>query len=305
MTGPILVANATGKQGGALVRALLKLPNPPTILAVTRSASSATAQKLAGSSPFVKIVQGSLDDVAGIFNAAVDIADRPIWGVYSVQIAQGMGINNEAEQGKALVDESISRGVEHFVYSSVDRGGDEKSWMNPTNSPHFRSKHEIELHLRDKAQSSGMKYTILRPVAFMDNLVPGFQSRVFLASLESTFDTGKTLQWIAVRDIGIVAAKAFAEPDRFNGKAIGLAGDDLTIEQTSEAFRGATGKALTPALPVFGKVLKWFFVELRLMIDWFGEEGYGVDIAALKQIHPNVIDLKTWIIEDSPFQSAV
>ncbi|KAG8527829.1 uncharacterized protein KY384_006745 [Bacidia gigantensis] len=301
MTQPILVTGATGHQGGALVRALLNHQNPPMILALTRSTSSATAQKLASSSPCIKLVQGSLNNVAEVFDTATKIAQRPIWGVFSVQPAQGMGIPNEAEQGKGLVDESVSRGVKHFVYASVDRGGDEKSWTNPTNIPHFQTKHEIELHLREKAESSGMGYTILRPVAFMDNLAPGFQARVFLAALQATFAPGKTLQWIAVRDIGIVGAKAFEEPEKFNGKAIGLAGDDLTIDQIGEVFKETTGTALTPTFQIFGKALKQFVAEVRLMVDWFGEEGYGVDIGALKQIHPDLIDLKTWIVEDSTF----
>jgi len=53
------------------------------------------------------------------------------------------------------------------VYSSVERGGDEKSWENPTLIPHFASKHRIELHLREAAEDK-MMWTILRPTAFME-----------------------------------------------------------------------------------------------------------------------------------------
>ncbi len=55
-----------------------------------------------------------------------------------------------------------------FVYSSGAWRRDEKSWANATPIPHFQTKQLIEIHLRDKAQ--GMGWTILRPVAFMDNL---------------------------------------------------------------------------------------------------------------------------------------
>jgi hypothetical protein len=73
----------------------------------------------------------------------------------------------EEAQGRALVDEAVANGVEWFVYSSVDRGGDEKSWDNPTPIPHFISKHNIELYLREKAGDK-MMWSILRPTAFMD-----------------------------------------------------------------------------------------------------------------------------------------
>lgn len=303
MSGPILVTTATGKQGSAAIRALLKLPNPPsTILALTRSASSSGAQKLASTSPSIKLVEGNQGNVPAIFEAAKKIVDQPIWGVYSIQLPQGMDVANEEAEGKSLIDESLSHGVKHFVYSSVDRGGTEKSWSNPTNIPHFRTKHNIELHLREKAKDSGMTWTILRPVAFMDNLVPGMQSRVFLASLNATLKKDQTLQFIACRDIGIYAAKALEKPKEYSGKAIGLAGDALTVEQVSEAFKEATGKAVTPTFTILGSALKLVSGEMGAMVNWFGSEGYGVDIAALRKEHPGLLDLKTWIVEDSSFE---
>ena len=303
MSGPILVTTATGKQGSAAIRALLKLPTPPsTILAVTRSASSAGAQKLASSSPNIKLVEGTLKDVPALFDAAAKVTEQPIWGVYSIQLPQGMDIGDEETQGKSLIDEALSRGAKHFVYSSVDRGGNDKSWSNPTNIPHFRTKHNIELHLREKAKDSAMTWTILRPVAFMDNLAPGMQSRVFLAALKSTLKPGQPLQWIACRDIGVFAAKAFENPSEYNGKAIGLAGDQTTVDQTSEAFKDATGEAVTPTWSILGSALKLVSTELRTMINWFGSEGYGVDIEAVRKLHPGLIDLRTWIAEDSKFE---
>ena len=303
MSGPILVTTATGKQGSAAIRALLKLPTPPsTILAVTRSASSAGAQKLASSSPTIKLVEGTLGNVPALFDAAAKLTEQPIWGVYSIQLPQGMDIADEETQGKSLIDEALSRGAKHFVYSSVDRGGNDKSWSNPTNIPHFRTKHNIELHLREKAKDSAMTWTILRPVAFMDNLAPGMQSRVFLASLNSTLKPGQPLQWIACRDIGVFAAKAFENPSEYGGKAIGLAGDELTVDQTSEAFKDATGEAVTPTWSILGSALKLVSAELRAMINWFGSEGYGVDIEAVRKMHPSLMNLRTWIAEDSKFE---
>jgi uncharacterized protein YbjT (DUF2867 family) len=170
MSKSILVTGATGKQGGAVVDALINesAHTFSSILAVTRDPDSSGAKKLALKSVLIKLVQGNLDDVPTIFQNAGYIDKEQIWGVYSVQVSQGKGVtvDGEVAQGKALIDESVKRRVKYFVYSSVDRGGDDKSWVTKTPIPHFQTKYEIEHHLRDNAGEMG--WTILRPVAFMD-----------------------------------------------------------------------------------------------------------------------------------------
>jgi nucleoside-diphosphate-sugar epimerase len=85
----ILVTGATGKQGGAVVNALLADDADMEILAVTRNPQSGAAKKLADKSPKIKIVQGDLDDPAEIFRNAhqVSSSSEPIWGVFSVQVS--------------------------------------------------------------------------------------------------------------------------------------------------------------------------------------------------------------------------
>lgn len=166
----VLITGATGKQGGAVVDALLESPEAQefTILAVTRNPDSPSAQKLKNRD--VKIVTGDLNDVPSIFKNAKTVVDQPIWGVFSVQVPMGKGASGQTEeaQGKALVDGAVTNGVKMFVYTSVDRGGDEKSPDNPTEVPHFINKYNIEKHLVEKAKVAGMDWCILRPVAFMD-----------------------------------------------------------------------------------------------------------------------------------------
>lgn len=169
----ILVTGATGKQGGGVIDALLSQDKGKwEILAVTRTASSGSAQKLAARG--VKLVEGNLDDVPALFASAKKVASGPIYGVYSVQVSQGKGVTHEGEiaQGKALIDESLKAGVKNFVYGSVDRGGDEVSWEVETPIPHFQSKYHLERYLRDQSKGTEMGWTILRPVAFMDVRIP-------------------------------------------------------------------------------------------------------------------------------------
>jgi uncharacterized protein YbjT (DUF2867 family) len=155
----------------------------------------------------------------------------------------GATAEKEEKQGKALVDESIKQGVRFFVQSSVDRGGDDKSWTNPTVVPHFASKHNIEVHLRDSVaamQGEKMDWAILRPTAFMENFSPGFQTKVFCAALREMLGD-KPLQMIAAQDIGIFAAQAFASPQEYSHKAMALAGNDITFQQLDDAFKKAAG----------------------------------------------------------------
>ena len=56
-----------------------------------------------------------------------------------------------ASQGWGYIDAAIKNDVQHFVYSSVDRGGD-ASAPTPTNVPHFILKHNIEQHLFNKTK---------------------------------------------------------------------------------------------------------------------------------------------------------
>lgn len=303
MSKVILVTGATGKQGGSVIDALVASPSTSrfTILAVTRNASGASAQKLTSKASNIKLVQGDLDDAAGLFKAAkAAVGGEDIWGVYSVQISMGKGVtyDSEVKQGNDLIDESVKNGVKQFVYSSVERGGDEHSWDNPTPIEHFRTKHTIEHHLRDNAGDMG--WTILRPVAFMDNLAPGFPHKVFLTAMRDTLN-GKSNQWVATSDIGWFVANAFEKPEEWNHKAVGLAGDELTFDQQSKAFESKTGYPAGTTFSFLGQTLKYMVTDLGLMLDWFGSDGYKADIPKLRKINPNMMDFETWLVKSSSF----
>jgi uncharacterized protein YbjT (DUF2867 family) len=86
MSRTVLICGATGKQGGAVVNKLLDEKADFEILAVTRDAKSASAQRLMEKSPKIKLVQGNLAEPLAIFKAAKEVTDSPIWGVFSVQV---------------------------------------------------------------------------------------------------------------------------------------------------------------------------------------------------------------------------
>ncbi|KAJ5104452.1 hypothetical protein NUU61_001799 [Penicillium alfredii] len=291
-----LITGATGKQGGAVINALLRNNAAFEILAVTRNAQSSSAQRLANKSPKIRLVEGNLDEPATLFQNARKTTSAPIWGVFSVQSAFGKG---EERQGKALVDEALKHGVKHFVYSSVDRGG-AASIDNPTGIPHFVTKHRIEQHLLARSRDSDMRWTVLRPVAFMDNLTPDFGGKVF-ATMWRMALKGKPLQLIATSDIGLYAADAFLQPDQYRDRFISLAGDDLTFTQMANIFQSKTGTSVPTTFELPCRLLMATMAEMGTMFRWFHDEGYRADIAALRKDHPGLKDFASWLETESGF----
>ncbi|CAN9344061.1 unnamed protein product [Alternaria alternata] len=302
----VLITGATGKQGGSVVNALLKANSELQILALTRNAQSASAQRLAQKSPKIKLITGNLDTIEDVFNSARQATKLPIWGVFSVQVPMGGGQNAQSEerQGKALVDASLKHGVKHFVYSSVDRGGS-RSDKDPTNIPHFISKHNIEQHLFSKVESnSSMNYTVLRPVAFFENLMPNFFGKVFTTSWETTLRRDQKLQLIATSDIGFFAAEAFMKPKEYLNERISIAGDELTYDEFKTIFEEKTGQNLPTTYRLISAAINGMVKELGYMFQWFRDVGYGADIPSLKERNPELKDFKTWLDVESAWKNS-
>jgi uncharacterized protein YbjT (DUF2867 family) len=124
----ILVTGATGKQGGAVTRHLLK--NGFKVRALIRDPESLAAKQLLAQG--ATIVVGNLDDRDSLQQAVVGVD-----GVFSVQNYWGKGIGYEGEirQGKNLADVAKSAGVHHFVQSTMADGR-----TFPNQLEHFNSK---------------------------------------------------------------------------------------------------------------------------------------------------------------------
>jgi uncharacterized protein YbjT (DUF2867 family) len=303
----ILVTGATGKQGGAVINALIASPPPYDyeILALTRKASSPAAQKLA-SNLKVSLIEGDLNDCPAIFKKCPSI-----WGVFSVQVvqmAQGRGAPKDIEekQGMALIDAAIASGVSHFVYSSVGSGGlnveEEEERLN-LKVPHFVSKYIVEKHLKEKAKGTNMTYTILQPVAFIDNFAPGMQGKAFGAMW--TILNEKKLQVVATSDIGRFAAISFANPEHpdLTNKSITLVGDDLTASEANDVFFKALHRPMPRTYTFIVSIFMYFFTELGTMSRWFRDIGYKGDVAECKRINPKMLDLATWLKEEGQYKS--
>lgn len=301
----ILVVGATGKQGGAVIRALTELPKaePPIhILALTRNPESESAKALVEAHKgVVELIKGDTTDPKPIFASKPNGSIDSLFLVTNPPMAGGK--STEEEQAIPIIDAAAEHGVKHIVFTSVDRGGDEKSWTNPTKIQHFVEKHNIEIYLRDKAEKEQGRFTwtILRPVAFLDNFQPGFFGKMFPAMWAAAVKPATKLQLISVRDIGRFAAKALTDPAAWAGRAVSLAGDEITLDEAKQKFEKATGQPMPCGFTILGKGLLMAMKEMGAMFYWFEDEGYGADIEARRKEVPELQDLERWLKEDSGF----
>ncbi|WP_373987319.1 NmrA/HSCARG family protein [Duganella sp. BuS-21] len=280
MTNPhlknsILVTGATGQQGGAVARHLLA--GGFAVKALVRNPDSDKAKALAAKG--IELVVGDLDDAASLVAAMSGVS-----GVYSVQNPRGVGTVVEVAQGKALVDAAKQAGVRQFVYSSV------ASADQSTGVPLFDSKFVIEQHLR----ASGVPFTIVRPVYFMDNWAwseASFAKGVMAQPLSP--DTH--LQQICVDDIGAFVAATFADPATWLGQTAELAGDDLSMSDSAAAAGAARGLTVNYVQTPWDDYQKAMGQEYFLMLRWLEDTGYRADPALLRSVVPKARTLAAYL----------
>jgi uncharacterized protein YbjT (DUF2867 family) len=279
---PILVIGATGRQGGATMRALRRLG--ASVRALVRDPNEPSAQALAKSG--VDVVAGNLDDVDSLAAAMAGVR-----GVFSVQNWWLTGATREVRQGKNVADAVKRARVPHLLYSSV--GGADRG----ARITHWQTKWQIELYIREL----GLPATILRPVSFMETYyIPDVEKGLLRGTLLDPIRADKPYQLIATDDIGEWAALALTQPARFIGKAIEIAADELTNPQIADTFSRVMGR------PVKFRRLPLFLTRLVLgrefhqMFKWFDEEGYRADLQALRRDYPEVkpTSLEAWLTRE-------
>lgn len=272
----ILVTGATGRQGGAVARHLLR--DGWRVRAMTRDPDKPAGREL--SLLGAEVVRGDLDD-----RRSLDECLRGVYGVFSVQNWREVGLAGEVRQGKELANAAAEADVQHFVYSSV--GGAERN----THIPHFDSKYEIEQHIR----SLSLPSTILRPVFFMENFsTPETRAAALNGMLSLPLPATTSLQMIAVDDIGALAAIAFKNERMFLGKAMEIAGDEMTLSYAAVIFSGVIGRTVRYVESPLDR-LRQQSAETARMFEWLIQDGYHADIAMLRSLHPEMLTLERWL----------
>lgn len=267
---PVLVTGATGRQGGAVIRHMAS--KGWKLRALVFKASDATVQKLIDQN--IEVVRGNLEDPASL-----EPAVRGAYGVFSVQDFWSVGAKREVQQGKNLADVAKKTGVEHFVYSSV--GGAERN----SRIDHWESKWEIENYIR----KLGLRATMLRPAAFMENYyIDQVEIGILKGKLMDPIRADKPYQTIASDDIGAFAALAFERPAEFVGMQLEIAGSELTNREAAQVFSRVLGKPVKFQKLPMPMVRLFLGTEFYQMFRWFNESGFQANIPELRRKYPEV-----------------
>ncbi|MBA2781953.1 MAG: NmrA/HSCARG family protein [Actinomycetota bacterium] len=271
----ILVSGATGQQGGAVARSLLE--RGFAVRGLTRDVEKDEARELAGLG--AEVVNGDLED-----RSSIERVLEGVHGVFSVQQFMEVGVEGEVRQGVQLADAAKEAGVEHYVYTSVG------SAHRDTGIPHFDSKYEVEEHVR----ASGVPYTVLRPVFFMQNW-EYMREPILGGTLPQPLDPDKPFQMVAVEDIGVFAAMAFENPEGWIGREVDLAGDELTMPEIADTFSRVIGRQVDYFQTPWDQFEEQMGEEYTVMYRWFDEHGYEADIAGLRKEHPGLISFEQYL----------
>jgi len=275
----VLVTGGTGSQGGATVTHLLAAKKV-RVRVLTRNLDAPKARSLAARG--VELVKGDFDDEASLRAALAGVS-----AAFSVQQwTEKGGTAAEELNGKRFADAVKASGSPHLVYSSAE-GVERKSGLG-----HYESKWAIEQHIRDLK----LPATILRPVGFMDAFgVPAMQRGMFLGIFRANFGVSLPVQFVATDDIGWFAARALEEPERYAGRVIPLAGDELSIGDIIRTFKAVTGrKPWVAPIPAFlaKRAMPKEFLD---MFTWIREKGFKADIAQVRQEYPQLLTFAGWV----------
>lgn len=271
----ILVTGATGHQGGAVARELLK--RGYHVRGLTRHPDSDKSKALAELG--VEMVKGDYDDVPSL-----DQAMKDAYGVFSMQNWVEAGTEGEIRQGKEVADAAKRAGIKHFVYTSVAAGG-HRTGIEP-----FDTKYQIESYIRE----IGLPYTIIRPTSFMSNFDRS-RTAILGGTMRGAMAPKHKTQYIAVSDIGRFAAEAFDDPKHWLGRAIVIAGDEKSNTEVAEIFSRVIGR------PVKYEQIPWETFSSNApppvikAVQYYRKAEPEADVTTLRREFPWMLTLEEYL----------
>jgi uncharacterized protein YbjT (DUF2867 family) len=260
----IVVTGATGLQGREVAQQLHG--EGWRVRALTRKPGSKKAQALAARG--IALVQGDMMDpasLAPVFQGA--------YGVFNVQ----------SPYLSSIASEYGSAGVK----------------PEPTGVPSWDSKLVVEAHM----QALGLPVTVLRPMAFMELMTdPKFFPAVSIGHLMPLLVGGaQPIGWLSVRDLGVIVAKVFAEPERYLGQNLQLLSDVKSLDECHRIYAEVLGRK-PPRFPMPARIFARFGLsgqDLDAMWRWLRTGELVLDPQPTLAIHPQALTVRTWMKKQS------
>lgn len=109
---------------------------------------------------------------------------------------------------------------------------------------HFYTKYKLEEYLRE----SGLSWTIVRPVGFMEVIPPpGIGRSFFLGAMAALLGNTKQ-KYITCEDIGKTVAMALLSPKRFKERTLTIAGQVANVTELRAALEDGEGQRGWPQI---------------------------------------------------------
>eukprot|EP00002_Diphylleia_rotans_P031003 TRINITY_DN6419_c0_g1_i1.p2 TRINITY_DN6419_c0_g1~~TRINITY_DN6419_c0_g1_i1.p2 ORF type:complete len:307 (-),score=79.25 TRINITY_DN6419_c0_g1_i1:253-1173(-) len=290
----IAVTGATGKQGGAVVEALLARGNY-AVRAITRKTDSEAAKALAAKG--VEVVAANIDDKASLVEAF-----KGAHGAFFVtNFWEHLDIEREIQQGKNLGDAGKEAGLKHVVWSTLENvkalvGSKIKPIGNYV-VPHFDGKGLIS----DYYKSIGLPVTDLYTSFYYDNwagMMPPRKGED--GDYHIYLNVGETaMAAVSTEDIGKVAAAAFDHADSI-GQNIYAVGQRTPLAEYAAVFSKVLGKKFHyHAIPTEA-VAAWGFPgadDLANMFEFYRDfpELMKRNVEDTKKFAPDAKNFEEWL----------
>ena len=217
----IAVVGATGNTGRAVVKELKALGQNP--VCVVRNADK--AREVLGAD--AKIAVAELTDRAAL--------EKALAGVESVFVVTGHN-PGMVEQQNNVLDAALKAGTKYLVRV----GGGRAVAVADSESVVGRGHAAIEQKLRD----SGIKWVILRPGLFMQNVLGQAASIKNDSKMVMSFAKDMPVALIDVRDTGAVGARILLDPAPHAGKIYEFTGKLTSHGEFAEVFSQALGRPI-------------------------------------------------------------
>jgi uncharacterized protein YbjT (DUF2867 family) len=276
-SGVVVVTGATGRQGGAVTRALLR--DGRRVRALTRKPGGPAARALAAAG--ADVFASDMDDPDSLDRAFAG-AD----GVYSVQNFMTSGLDGEIRQGRNVGEAAVRAGVRHLVYGSAGvgrRGTGVGSW-------------ESKLHVEDHLRGLGLPMTVLRPMAFMELMT----DRAFYPAAGVWHVWPKVagwdfqVPWLSCHDLGVIAAKAFADPQGYIGRDLKLAAEVRSLKECRSTYARVMGRE-PRRFPMPLGLFQRFSPDTVRMWEWCRKNDLDTDRDLVRSLHPEAMTVEMWL----------
>jgi uncharacterized protein YbjT (DUF2867 family) len=304
----IVVAGATGAQGGGAAWAILADPDSGfAVRALTRNPASAAAKDLADLG--AEVVQADFYD-----EPSVNRAFEGAYGAFLVTNFWAHGsAAKEMEEINVLVRAAKAAGLRHVVWSTLEDTREllplEDDRMpvlqDRYNVPHFDAKGEGNGLFR----AAGVPTTFLNTTFFFQGFLQGLgpkRGEDGVLTLTLPFEDGKLLAGVDVADIGRTALAILKGGEQYIGDTISLAGDHLTGAQYAQKLGAAIGEPVRfQSVPydVFRTLDIPAAEELANMFQYYGDfdqEFTGArNLNRLRELNPALKDFDAWLADNA------